>query len=63
MEQLEQNRRDFELKLEELNRQERKRTNRIMIWLTVAAVIFAVAEVYATLGSINPDHWLFGWIR
>lgn len=41
MQQLEQDRRKFELNLEELNRQERKRTNCIMIWLAIAAMIFA----------------------
>ena len=37
---MEKRREDFELKLEELNRQERKRTNRIMIWLTIALILF-----------------------
>lgn len=60
---MEQERKDFELGLEERNRRERKRTDRIMIWLTVAAIIFAAAQVYAAMASINPDHWLFRWLR
>ena len=63
MQQLEQDRRKFELKLEEINRQERKRTNRIMVWLAIAAVIFAAMEVYVALALINPEHWLFNWLR
>ena len=43
---MEQRREEFELKLEDINRPERKRTNRIMIWLTIAAIIFAAMEVY-----------------
>ena len=61
--QLEDERKEFELKLEELNRQERKRTNYTMIGLAVAAVIFVALQVYAALASINPEHWLFNWLR
>ena len=61
--ELEQRREDFELKLEEINRQERKRTNGIMIGLTIALIIFAAMQVYAALASINPEHWLFNWLR
>ncbi len=60
---LEQQRKEFELKLHELSEKQRKRTDKIMIGLTIAALIFAAAEVYAALASINPDHWLFGWFR
>ena len=60
---IEQDRQDFELKLEETNRQERKRTNGIMVGLTIAAIIFAAMQVYAALASINPEHWLFNWLR
>ncbi len=63
MQQLEQDRKKFELKLEEINRQERRRTNRIMIGLAIAAIIFAAMQVYAALASINPEHWLFNWLR
>lgn len=34
-----------------------------MIGLTVAGVIFAIAQVYAALAAINPEHWLFKWLR
>jgi len=60
---LERRREEFELKLEEINRQERKRTNRVMILLAIAAVVFAAMQVYAALASINPEHWLFNWLR
>ena len=60
---MEQERRDFELSLEELNRQERRRTNKVMIGLTIALIIFAALQVYAALASINPEHWLFRWLR
>lgn len=63
MQQLEKERREFELKLEEINRQERKRTDRVMIWLTIAAVLFAALQVYAALATINPNSWLFNWLR
>ena len=53
----------FEDFKEELNRQERKRTNGIMIGLTIALIIFAAMQVYAALASINPEHWLFNWLR
>ena len=48
---------------ENLNRQERKRTNYIMIGLTIALIVFAVLQLYAVLASINPEHWLFEWLR
>ena len=60
---MEGERREFELRSENDNRRERKRTNRIMVWLAVAAIIFAAAEVYAALSAINPNHWLFDWLR
>ena len=63
MHQSEQDRRNFELELEEKNRQERKRTNGIMIRLTVAAIVFAAIQVYVALALINPEHWLFDWLR
>jgi hypothetical protein len=63
VQQLEQARRIFELKLEKQNREERKRTNRIMICLAVAAIIFAALQVYAALATINPNSWLFNWLR
>lgn len=63
VQQLEDNRRRFESELAELSRQERKRTNWIMIGLAIGALIFAAMEVYAALASINPKHWLFNWLR
>ena len=60
---MEQDRKDFELRLEKINRQERKRTNGIIIGLAIAAIIFAAMQVYAALASINPEHWLFKWLR
>ena len=47
---------DFELKLDERIREERKRTKKTMIWLTIAGTIFAVTQVYAAWASINPEH-------
>lgn len=60
---MDQRREEFELRLEELNRQERRRTNKVMICLAIAAVIFAAAQVYAALAVINPEHWLFRWLH
>ena len=60
---MERERKEFELKLDERNREERKRTDRIMIWLTVAAIVFAAMQVYAALATINPNSWLFNWLR
>lgn len=60
---MEKERKEFEIKLDERNREERKRTDRIMIWLTVAALIFAMLQVYAAMATINPNHWLFNWLR
>ncbi len=59
---MEQERRDWEFKLEQLSKEERKRTNKTMKFLAIGAIIFAAAEVYATIASINPDHWLFRWL-
>ncbi|MFC2025409.1 hypothetical protein ACFLTG_03255 [Chloroflexota bacterium] len=53
----------FEDFKEELNRKERKRTNFIMIGLTIALIVFAVLQLYAVLASINPESWLFEWLR
>ncbi len=60
---LERERTEFESKLDERNREERKRTDKIMIGLTVAAIVFAAMEVYAAMATINPDSWLFKWLR
>jgi len=60
---MEKERKEFELKLDENNRKERQRTNRVIIWLAVAAIIFAALQFYTALASINPDHWLFGWLQ
>ena len=41
----------------------RKRTNKIMIFLTAALVLFALMQLYVTLALINPEHLLFDWLR
>ncbi len=61
--QMEKERRGFEVRLQELNERDRKRTNRVMIGLAVAAVFFAIAQVIVALAAINPEHWLFQWLR
>ena len=63
MMELERRREEFELKLEELNRQERKHSNRVMVWLTIAMILFAAMQVYAALALMNPEQWLFNWLR
>ena len=60
---MENDRKAFEMKLDKINKQERKRTNTIMIFLAIAALIFAAMEVYAALASINSNSWLFDWLR
>ncbi len=52
---MEKERKEFELKLDEANRQERKRTDRIMFWLTIALIVFAVAQVVAAILGITTD--------
>ncbi len=63
MMELERRREEVELKFEELNRQERKHSNRVMVWLTIAMILFAAMQVYAALALMNPEHWLFNWLR
>jgi hypothetical protein len=60
---MEKERKEFELILDNRNREERKRTDRVMIWLTIALIIFAAMQVYAALATINPNNWLFDWLR
>lgn len=61
--QLEDDRRLFESSIERQNKEERKRTNRVMIGLTIAALVFSLVQIYTALASINPNHWLFDWLR
>ena len=74
MQQLEDNRRTFEqkmeadrknseLKLDERNRQERKRTDKVMIALAIAAIILALAEIAAGLMGISSDSWILDLFR
>ena len=60
---LENDRKNFEMRLDGINRIERKRTDKIMIWLTVAAIIFALAEVTAALMGITADSWILELFR
>ena len=60
---MEQRREKFELKLEEINKEERKRSNRVMIWLAIAAIIFALAEVIAAILGITNDSWILRFFR
>ena len=60
---MENDRKAFELKLDEGNREERKRTNRVMKWLAFAAIIFALAEVAAGLMGITDDSWILSLFR
>jgi len=46
---IEKDRKDFELKLFEMNQRLAKDSHRVMVWLAIAAIIFAVAEVGAAL--------------
>ncbi len=63
MQQLEQDRRAFELKLFNMNKKVTTNSNRVMIVLAICAIIFAAAEVYFAVAVINPEHWLFNWLR
>lgn len=63
MQQLEQDRREFELKLFNMNKKLTTNSNRVMIALAICAIIFAAAEVYFAVAVINPEHWLFNWLR
>lgn len=40
---------------EEINRQERRRTNRIMIWLTIALIFFAIVQVVVTILGVTNN--------
>lgn len=44
-------------------RKERRRTNRRMTWLMIAAIIVAAITAFAAWASIYPDHWLFNWLH
>jgi uncharacterized membrane protein len=61
--QMEQDGKDFELRLEEINKLERKLTDMVMISLAVAGIIFALAEIFAALAALTPDSILFQWFR
>ncbi len=50
---MEESRKAFELKLDERNNKERRRTDKIMVWLAIAAIIFAVAEVVSGVPAIQ----------
>jgi hypothetical protein len=63
MMQLEKERRDFELRLQQMNEQQRKRTDKIMIGLAIAGALFAIAEIFAALAALTPDSILFQWFR
>jgi hypothetical protein len=52
-ERMEETRRGFETQIEERNRLERRRTDRLMIWLGFAAIVFAAAQIVVALMSIN----------
>jgi hypothetical protein len=52
-EHMEETRRAFETQIEESNRLDRRRTDRLMIWLGFAAIVFAAAQIVVTLISIN----------
>jgi len=58
---MEENRKEFEFKLQKRNEQERKRTDKVMIGLAIAATILALAEVFAALAALTPDSMLFQW--
>ncbi len=60
---MEKERKEFELKLDERNREERRRTDKIMVWLTIAAIIFALAEVAAGIMGITDDSWILRFFR
>jgi hypothetical protein len=57
--QLEQSRRDFETRLFESNQKLTKDYNMVMLRLTVAAIIFAIAQIVAALLALTPDSWIF----
>lgn len=61
---MEQDRRNFEFRLEELAKEERKRSDRIMRWLTIALIVFAIAQVIeVVLVAIPPDSWVWNLFR
>jgi len=56
---MEKDRRGFELKLEEINEHERKRTDNIMIGLAIVGVILALAQIF----TATPDSIIFRWFN
>ncbi len=57
-ERMEQKRRDFEVALQRSNEEQRTRSDRVMRWLAVGAIVLAIAEVVAALLGITPDSWI-----
>jgi hypothetical protein len=53
--QLEQDRREFERKLFEMEQRGQARAQTVGIWLTIAALILAIAQVL----TMTPDSWLW----
>lgn len=56
--QIEGDRRKFELELQKSNEQERKRSDKIMIGLTIALILFALFQVVAAFLGITNDSWV-----
>jgi hypothetical protein len=63
MMQLEKERRDFERRLQQMNEQQRKRTDKIMIGLAIAGGLLAIAKIFAALAALTPDSILFQWFH
>lgn len=61
--QLEQDRRAFETKLTQMQIAVEKRIGRIGIWIGVAAVILAVAQVAAALLGLTSESWVVQLFR
>ena len=62
-ERMEQDRRKFEERMEENRREFESGFRRFGIWIAIAAVILAVAEVGAGVLGLTSDSWVMGLFR
>lgn len=56
---IEAERRKFELELQQINEHDRKRTDNIMIGLAIVGVILALAQIF----TVTPDSIIFHWFN
>lgn len=60
---MEKDRRTWESRLDEDNQNRSHRANKIMVWLVIAGLVFALAEIFAAVVAVTPDSLGGKWFR